>query len=105
MNANLITQFIAAELTKRQFELDIRGNIGRGWSFTKKGPGRRHNSTGINRRLRQIKPFELECNERHRIGVYSNEFWKRWDKFAKSKGDISLWEDLANSLRNILRRR
>lgn len=80
------------------------GNINRGWSYTKKGPGRRHNNAGANHRLRQIKPFGAECDERYRTGVYSNEFWARWDRSIKLESS-SPWRNLINKVRNILRRR
>ena len=52
------------------------------WSCTKKGPGRRHNSAGAQKRFKGLS-FNDEMGERHRLGVYSNDFWKRYDKVAR----------------------
>lgn len=48
-------------------------HIGRGWSFTKKGPGRSHNHVGSERRFKEMH-FDQEYQVRWRIGRFSKSF-------------------------------
>lgn len=68
----------------------------RNWSFTKKGPGRRHNNGPINYYLRQLSTFSKECETRYRINIYTKEFWKRYDSFYT--GRVILLGDIVSNL-------
>ena len=56
------------------------------WSCTKKGPGRRHNSAGAQKRFKGLS-FNSELHERHRLGIYSVNFWKKYDKVIRAFKD------------------
>lgn len=57
-----------------------QGNIGRGFSFTKKGPGRTHNNVCTDRRFSDIQNIFYEYDLRVKYGRVSNSFIKRWNK-------------------------
>jgi hypothetical protein len=54
-------------------------HIGRGWSFTKKGPGRSHNHVGSEIRFKKMH-FDQEYEVRRRIGRFSKTFKNRLNR-------------------------
>jgi len=65
-------------------------HIGRGWSFTKKGPGRRHNHAGSERRYKEMH-FDQEYELRWRIGRFSNSFEKRLNRELNTDKNHKPW--------------
>lgn len=84
-----------------------QGNIGRGFSFTKKGPGRRHNNCMTDLKFRHIKDIREEFKLRIKYGRVSDAFIKRWVKHWKSMPatNESVMKRLVNKFRNVFRRK
>ncbi len=99
MNISLISQAIAAEMSKGQFNISV-GNVGRGWSYTKKGPGRRHNHTGTEQRLRSLG-IHSEVGERWRLVRYTESFWQRYDKPVGSKNVARIFKLSSKILKGV----
>lgn len=79
------------------------GNIGRGFSFTKKGPGRKHNHSGSERRFKNINSISSEFDLRIKYGRISRFFIKRWDKHwsASESYSPSIMKRVASKFRNL----
>lgn len=60
------------------------GSIDRGFSFTKKGPGRKHNNTGTDSRFIHLN-INDEFDARVKYGRISDSFIKRWVKYSKTQ--------------------
>lgn len=81
------------------------GNIGRGFSFTKRGSGRKHNNTSADKRFIGIPDIRNELYLRYKYGRISNSFMKRFNKNSRSvTGAIqSIMRNIYGKLTKILR--
>lgn len=93
-NLAIMQQMIIQQLRAGMFNLSA-GNISRGWSFRKKGPGRKHNGAnahfqfyvvddnGVRTPKYQILT-ELVLRNRERL--YDRSFVKRLSRYIKENG-------------------